>query len=70
MGCQPVKHVISTSAHPKVPWASELAESLLALPGWQDGALAQRFVDILSVRLCESTVDPSTSQLKKYLGFL
>jgi hypothetical protein len=37
--------------------------------GWQDGALAQRFCDILSVRLCDSTVGPYTSKLNKFLAF-
>lgn len=69
MGHRPVRHVIQPRGHKQVPWAAELQASLVALPGWQDGALVQRFIDILSVRLCDSTVGPYTSKLRKFLAF-
>lgn len=71
VGSQPanVKHMINPAGHPEVPWATELKESLLSTRGWQNGALAQRFVDVLSVRLCASTVAPYSSKLRKFLAF-
>ena len=62
-----VKHSISVAGHKQVPWAPQMQAALFSAPGWQDGTLAQRFVDILSVRLCGSTVGPYTSKLNKFL---
>lgn len=64
-----VKHSISVAGHKQVPWAPQMQAALFSAPGWQDGTLAQRFVDILSVRLCGSTVGPYTSKLNKFFDF-
>ena len=58
--------VVVPAGHPVVPWAKELQEALLSNNGWQNGALAQRFIDIVSVRLCPATVAPYTSKLSKF----
>jgi hypothetical protein len=61
--------VVVPAGHPVVPWAKELQEALLSNNGWQNGALAQRFIDIVSVRLCPATVAPYASKLKKFVAF-
>ena len=69
MGGRAVNLVVDPSGHKAAPWAAELRASLLSSPGWETGALAHHFCDILSVRLCASTVAPYSSKLRKFLSF-
>ena len=69
VGGRAVNPVVDPSGHKAVPWAAELRASLLPSPGWEHGGFGPAFCDILSVRLCASTVAPYASKLRQFLSF-
>jgi hypothetical protein len=62
-------HLIDVRQHPVVPWAAPLRQSLLSQGHWHDPVLADRFVDVLSRRLCGTTVQAYGSKLNKFVEF-
>ena len=61
--------MISVHGHRQVPWGSALSDSLLRGLPWHNQQLGQRFADVLSHRLCNSTVQACSSKLNKFAAF-
>jgi hypothetical protein len=69
VGSPPVKHLVSPAGHSASALGSTVIWSLPVCAWLRMVFWLRRFLDILSVRLCDSTVGPYTSKLKKFADF-